>query len=333
MYISKDAGIPFFISIMPGGLVATATHPLKSPVKRRAMNNRKPIGSPKDIDSSGWKNVLKVTGKRIVEDHIPIVSAGVAFYAFMAIFPGILALFSIYGLAIDPQSAQEQITKLADVMPDDAISIIEGRVDNLMGTSSSALGWGTLLGILVALWSANQGIKSLFTGLDVAYRVENRRSIIKQYALTLTFTLGTIIVIIVSLAFIVLFPALVNTIGLPGNVESLITWLRWPALGILVISAISLIYKYGPARETPGFQWVVTGAIVATILWLIASWGFSVYVSNFGNFGEMYGALSAVVILLFWLFISSFIILAGGELNRATEAHAENRPGMVTGGF
>ncbi len=289
------------------------------------MNKSKSIKSPKEIDGSGWKKVLRRVKGRIKEDHIPIISAGVAFYAFLAIFPGIMALFSIYGLALDAQSAQEQITTLATILPEESISIIEGRIDKLMETSVSALGWGTAFGFLIALWSANRGIKSLFIGLDVAYRVDNGRGFIKQNALTLAFTLGTIIVIIVSLAFIVLFPVLVNTIGLPETLESLIKWLRWPFLALIIISAISLIYKYGPARDTPGFQWVILGATVATLLWLIASWGFSVYVSNFGNFSEVYGSLSAVVIMLLWLFISSFIILLGGELNHATEAYAENR--------
>ncbi|MCC5906320.1 MAG: YihY/virulence factor BrkB family protein [Balneolaceae bacterium] len=289
------------------------------------MEKSKSIKSPKEIDFSGWKKVLKKVKERSVEDNLPIVSAGVAFYAFLAIFPGIIVLFSIYGLAIDAQSAERQITRLAEVMPEQTISIIEGRMDTLMETSTSALGWGTAFGIMIAFWSANRGIKSLFTGLDVTYRVENGRGFIKQNAMTLAFTLGTILVIIVSMAFIVLFPVLVNTIGLPGTIGSLIAWLRWPLLAIIVISAISLIYQYGPARETPRFRWVVLGATVSTFVWLIASWGFSVYVSNFGNFGEIYGSLSAVVIMLFWLFITSFIVLVGGELNCATEDYAENR--------
>ena len=289
------------------------------------MNKSKSIASPIQIDGSGWKSVLMRVKERIVEDNIPIVAAGVAFYAFLAIFPGIMALFSIYGLVTDAQTAQEQITRLAEVMPEETISMIQKRVDSLIDTSASALGWGTTFGFLIALWSANRGIKALFTGLDIAYRVDSGRGFIIKNAMALAFTLGTIIVIIVSLAFIVLFPVLVNTIGLPGTVESLITWLRWPLLGIIIILAISLIYRYGPARKTPGFQWVIFGATVATIVWLIASWGFSVYVSNFGNFGEIYGSLSAVVIMLFWLFITSFIILVGGELNRTIEAYAENR--------
>ena len=293
------------------------------------MNKSKSIASPIQIDSSGWKKVLIKVKEHIVEDNIPIVSAGVAFYAFLAIFPGIIALISIYGLVTDAQTAQEQITRLSEVMPEETISMIQKRVDNLIDTPTSALGLGTTFGFLIALWSANRGIKALFTGLDVAYRVDDGRGFIKKNAMALAFTLGTIIVIIVSLAFIVLFPVLVNTIGLPGNVEILVTWLRWPLLGIIIILAISLIYRYGPARKTPRFQWVIYGATVATIVWLIASWGFSVYVTNFGNFGEIYGSLSAVVIMLFWLFITSFIILVGGELNRAIESYAENRLEMT----
>lgn len=289
------------------------------------MKEIKSIRSPAEIDSSGWKKVFKRVMDRLKEDHIPIVSAGVAFFAFLAIFPGIMAMFSIYGLALDSQSAQEQITRLARVMPEESISIIEGRMDKLMETSASALGWGTMIGFLISLWSANWGMKSLFKGLDIVYRVDNSRSFMKQNAMTLAFTLGAIIVITISLAFIVIFPVVVNTIGLPEPIESLINWLRWPFLGIIIISAISLIYQYGPAREVPGFRWVVLGATVSTILWLIASWGFSIYVNNVGILGEIYGSFLAVVILLLWLFITSFIILVGGELNRATEDYADNR--------
>lgn len=286
------------------------------------MDKSKSIDSPKQIGGLGWKKILMRVKERITEDKIPIVSAGVAFYAFLAIFPSVMALFSIYGLATDAQTAEEQITRLAEIMPEETISIIEGRMDNLMATSTAALGWGTVFSLLVAFWSANQGTKSLFTGLNVAYRTDNERGFIKQNALTLLFTFGAFIIIIVSLGFIVIFPILVNTIGLPGTAESLIQWLRWPILAIIVVFALSLVYQYAPARETPAFRWVVLGAAVATFGWLIASWGFAIYVNNFAAYGEMYGSLSAVVILLFWLFITSFIILVGGELNRASEAYA-----------
>ncbi|HSI70819.1 MAG TPA: YihY/virulence factor BrkB family protein [Gillisia sp.] len=289
------------------------------------MKRVKAIKSPKKIQAAGWKRILMRVKDRIEEDNLTIVAAGVAFYAFLAIFPALMALLSIYGLAVDPQQAERQISQLSGMMPEQAFSVIRERVENLLSTPGSALGWGMALGILISLWSANAGTKSLFKGIDIAYETKNERGFIKQNALTLLFTLGAIITLLLSMALIVIFPAIVNTFGLPGNIESLINWLRWPLLAGIVILVISLIYRYAPDRKTPKFKWVLAGAFLATVLWLIASLGFSFYVSNFGNYGEMYGSISAVVILLLWLFLTSFIILLGAEVNSASEAYAENR--------
>lgn len=292
--------------------------------KEKESANESKFYSPKEIPFSGWKKILRRVLDRLMGNLIYIVSAGVAFYAFIAIFPAIIALISIYGLALDPQMAQEQIQYLATMMPEDAYSIIEKQIQNLVETTSSTLGWGTIIGILVSLWFANNGTKSIFTGLDFAYDTVSERSFIKHNLMTLLFTLCGIILLIISMGFIVVFPAVVQFIGLPGNLESWISWLRWPLLAVIVVAAICWIYKYAPDRETPKFRWVVLGATVATLLWLLASWGFSYYVSNFADYGEMYGSIAAVVILMFWLFISSLTLLIGGELNSATEAYAKN---------
>lgn len=290
----------------------------------RKMKRVKVIKSPKKIKKSGWKQILMRVKDRIEEDNLTIVGAGVAFYAFLAIFPALMALLSIYGLAVDPQQAEQQISQLSGMMPEEAFTVIKERVENLITTSGSTLGWGTALGILISLWSANAGTKSLFKGIDIAYEVKNERGFIKQNALTLLFTLGAIITLLLSLALIVIFPAIVHTFGLPGQIEVLISWLRWPLLAAIVILVICLIYRYAPDRKAPKFKWVLVGASLATGLWLLASLGFSFYVSNFGNYGEMYGSISAVVILLLWLFLTSFIILLGAEVNSATEAYSEN---------
>ncbi len=291
--------------------------------KKDTVDESKSISSPKEIPFSGWKKILSRVFGRLMGNLIYIVSAGVAFYAFIAIFPAIIALISIYGLAVDPQMAQEQIQNLATMMPQEAYSIIETQIQNLVRTTSTALGWGTILGILISLWFANNGTKSIFTGLDYAYDTVSERSFLKHNAMTLLFTLCGIILLIISMGFIVVFPAVVQIIGLPGDIESLISWLRWPLLAIIVVAAICWIYVYAPDRETPKFKWVVLGAVIATLLWLLASWGFSFYVSNFTDYSEMYGSIAAVVILMFWLFISSLSLLIGGELNSATEAYVK----------
>lgn len=280
------------------------------------MAETKSIDSLSDIPWKGWKNILLGVKDSISEDNVPIVSAGVAFYSFLAIFPALTALISIYGLAFNPQQVQDQLVQLATVMPEEALGIVKQQLESLVTTSGGALGWGVVIGILFSLWSAKQGTSSLFTGLDIAYGVKKPRGFLMQNAISLLFTFGAIILVILSMSLIVAFPAAVGYLGLPSGVETLISWLRWVLLAVIVISFLSLIYKYAPARRpVPAFKWVMAGAILATVLWLIASWGFSFYVSNFGNYGEMYGAISAVVVLMLWLFLTSFIILLGAELN------------------
>lgn len=289
-------------------------------MKKEKVKKSKAIESPTKITFSGWIKILLRAFDRIGEDNISIAAAGVAFFVFLAIFPALIAIISIYGLVIDPQFAEQQISMLTKLLPDEAYSVIAKRIENLLATSETTLGWGTVFGILVSLWSANKGTKSLFNGLDIAYKNTNERGIIKQNIFTLLFTLGAFLALILSMTLIVLFPA----IELPGYLGTLVSWLRWPLLAIIVISGISLLYKYAPDRKAPKFKWVVSGAALATLLWLIASWGFSFFVGNFGRYGEMYGSISAVVILLLWLFLTSYIILLGGELNSAAEAYAEN---------
>lgn len=283
------------------------------------------IASPSKIPLSGWKTILIKVKDNIGEDNVSIVSAGVAFFAFLAIFPAIMALVSIYGLAVDPQQIENQLSQIAGMMPEEALTIIEDRIENFVSTSGNALSWGLIAGILFSLWSANAGTKNLFIGIDIAYYTKNTRGFIKQNALSLVFTLGAIILVILCMVMIVAFPAFVGNLNLPQNLENLISWLRWPILAIIVISFLSTVYKYAPARPNPKAKWVITGAIVATVLWLVASWGFSYYVSNFGNYGEVYGSISAVVVLMLWLFLSCFIVLLGAELNSEMEAYAKGK--------
>ena len=280
------------------------------------MAESKPITSPTRIPAKGWKTILLRTRDAIADDNVPIVSAGVGFYSFLAIFPALTALISIYGLAFNPQQVQDQLLQLASVMPEQALEILKQQLENLVSTSGGALGWGVAIGILFSLWSAKQGTSSLFTGLDIAYGVKKPRGFLMQNAISLLFTFGAILLVILSMSLIVAFPALVGYLGLPDWLENLISWTRWVLLAFIVISFLSLIYKFAPARRpVPETRWVMPGAILATLLWLLASWGFSFYVSNFGNYGEMYGAISAVVVLMLWLFLTSFIILIGAELN------------------
>lgn len=283
------------------------------------------IKKPTDIPFRGWKVIGLQVKDEIGDNNVSIISAGVAFYAFLAVFPAIGALVSIYGLAMDPESLQGQLERIAQVMPQQAFEIIQAQLEQLVTTSGSALSWSLVIGILLSLWSANKGTKSLFTGLDIAYDTTTSRGFIKQNALTLLYTFFAVLVVIISIVVIVVFPAVIGYLGLPSNIESLLGYGRWIILAALVVYFLGAVYKYAPNKTTPAYRWVLPGALLATFLWLIASWGFSFYVKNFGSYGEVYGSISAVVVLLLWLFLTSFIILIGAELNSEIEKYARIR--------
>ncbi|MCX2836763.1 YihY/virulence factor BrkB family protein [Salinimicrobium sp. MT39] len=292
----------------------------------KGYHSSQTVEKPSEISSSGWKSIGIAVKDQIGEDNVSIVSAGVAFYAFLAVFPAIGALVSIYGLAMDPQSLQGQLQKISQVMPQQAFEIIQTQLKDLVSTPQSALSWSLAIGILLSLWSSNKGMKSLFTGIDIAYGTNNERGFIKQNALTLLFTFGAILLVILSLGIIVIWPVIIDEISLPSTVTALITWLRWLILAALVVYFIGLIYRYAPAKPTSAFKWVLPGALIATLLWLIASWGFSFYVKNFGSYGEVYGSISAVVVMLLWLFLTSIIILIGAEINSEIEKYSRTKP-------
>ncbi|MEX2513647.1 MAG: YihY/virulence factor BrkB family protein [Cyclobacteriaceae bacterium] len=294
------------------------------PQKNKDKRNK--VRSPSEISLSEWKALLLKVKDQIAENNVIIVAAGVAFFGFLAIFPAIMALISIYGLVMDPQQIEEQLITISSMMPDQTYEILQKRIDKFIKTSGDALGWGTAFGILFGIWIANIGTKSLFKGVDIAYETKRSRGFLKHNGLTLLFTFGAIILIILSVALIVAFPAIVEKIGLPDNIENLISWLRWLVMGLILVASISLIYAFAPRRKRPKFKWLIPGALLASILWLLASWAFSFYIRNFGNYGEIYGSISAVVILMLWLYLSSFIILLGAELNAEVENHAKKRP-------
>lgn len=291
-----------------------------------AEQEEKRIFNPLKISFSGWKTILLQVKKEIGADNVGIVSAGVAFYMFLAIFPAIMALISIYGLTTDAQHIEQQLSRISAMMPKEAFDILQQRIENFLQTYSDSLGISTIAGLLFSIWSANKGTRSLFKGVDIAYDTINDRGFFKQLALAFVFTLCGVILIVLSMALIVAFPAMIHKIGLPASTESLISWIRWPVLAVIVIFFLCLVYQFAPARPRPGFRWVITGAIFSTVVWLVASWGFSFYVSKFGSYGEIYGSISAVVVMLLWLFITSYIVLLGAEINSEIVDYVEGDP-------
>jgi membrane protein len=287
-------------------------------------------GGPRQIPRRGWTDVLARVRSEIGADNLSMISAGVAFYAILALFPAIAALISIYGLLFDPNQVQQQVQALSGLLPQQAMSIIEGQMQGVAARPAQALGIGVAVGILFALWSATKGTKSMITALNIVYEEDECRGFFKLNASAFLLTLCLILLAVFTLALIVVVPVVLGMIGLGAVGETLVQVLRWPILAAMVVFTLAVLYRYGPDRRKARWRWTSWGAAGATLLWLLASWLFSLYVTNFGNYGATYGSVGAVIVLLLWLYVSAFVVLLGAEVNAEME-HQTERDSTVDG--
>lgn len=274
---------------------------------------------PRDIPRPGWRDVLVRTKNEVGNDHASMVAAGVAFYALLAIFPAIAALVSLWGLMADPQQIEQQIQAISGMLPEQAASILTNQARSVASHAGGGIGLAALGGLLLTLYSASKGMKSLIEGLNIIYDEEESRGFIVLNLVALGLTLAILVVLIVALGMITVVPALLGNLGLGSLVQSLVTWLRWPILFVVAMLTLAFLYRYAPSRATPRWQWVSWGAVIATLLWIAGSVAFSIYVRNFASYNETYGSLGAVIILLMWFWLSAFIVLLGAELNSEME--------------
>ena len=282
------------------------------------------VNDPSQISGKGWKQIALRIKDQLAEDHISIVSAGVAYYFFLALFPTFIAAISIFGLIMDPAEVQQQINQAASILPEQSAKMISGILEDIAGKSKQALGWSLILSILFSLWTAQQGTKAVFEGINIAYNEVDERGFFKINGLTLLFTLLGIVIGIICISLVIVFPALVEGINLPSYMlETIVQWLRWPLLALIIMGVLAITYKIAPDTHNPKFKWVSLGAVIATFLWLAGSILFSYYISNFGNYDKMYGSFAAVIILMLWFFITAYVILLGAEINSEIERHAK----------
>jgi membrane protein len=278
----------------------TATHPLELPAR-------------------GWKDILLRIWKNIGKDRIIVVAAGVTFYSVLALFPAIAALVALYGLFADPNTITSHLDSIAGLVPAGAIEVIRDQITRVASQGRATLGLTFLAGLLASLWSANAGMKSLFDVLNLVYNEPEKRSFIWLNIISLTFTVLAIVFALVAIGVMVVVPLVLNFIGLGSATEIVIKTGRWPALLIVVSLALAFLYRYGPSREKHQWRWITWGSAVAAVSWLVVSILFSWYAENFGSYNKTYGSLGAIIAFMFWIWLSTIVILIGGELNAETE--------------
>ncbi len=275
--------------------------------------------SPAEIPPRGWRQVVVRGWKEASADQVPLLAAGVAFFGFLALFPALIALTLVYGLVADPATISAQLGNLTGSLPAEARTLLENQLQQLASAPAQGLGWGLALSLVVALWSASGGVGNLVTAINIAYDEDRKRGFVKEKLVALGLTVGAIVFMVVLMALVAVVPVAFEVIGLGGGWRWLAEALRWVLVAVLVMGALAVLYRVAPDRDAPKFRWVSVGAVVATVLWLLASVGFSLYVTLFGNYAKTYGALAGVIILLLWLWITSYAVLLGAEINAEAE--------------
>lgn len=275
--------------------------------------------SPDDIPAQGWMDIAWRVYGEIGKDRILAVAAGVTFYGLLAIFPAIGAFVSLYGLVADASTISEHLSELGAVLPGGALEVIGEQVQRITSKDDAALGFAFFSGLAISLWSANAGVKAVFDALNVAYEETERRSFIVLNLWSLAFTAGAILFLVLALSGVVAVPVVLGYVGL-GAVADWVVWIsRWPALLLVTLGALAVLYRYGPCRDRAQWTWLAPGSILAGIGWLGFSMLFSWYVASFANYNETYGSLGAAIGFLTWMWLSVTIILVGAELNAETE--------------
>ncbi|MBN6818312.1 YihY/virulence factor BrkB family protein [Methylobacterium radiotolerans] len=299
-------------------------------VAEREPERGRKADTPSEIPAKGWKDIALRLYREFSNDRILLVAAGVTFYAILALFPAIAALVSIYGAVSDPSTINAHLNELRGILPDGAIDIVGGQVKRLVDKGDTALGLTAIVSILISLWSANGGMKAVFDALNIAYEEEEKRSFVMLNLQSLAFTVGALLFVVLALTGIVVVPAALQVLGLDEKAWY-IALLRFPALLLLVVGSLAVLYRFGPSRRKPKWRWVTWGSAVAGTLWLVASGLFSWYVANFGSYNETYGSLGAAIGFMTWIWLSTTVVLLGAELNAEME-HQTAHDTTVGGG-
>jgi membrane protein len=275
--------------------------------------------TPTDIPALGWKDVFWRVYAEANQDRLLAVAAGVAFFGLLAMFPAITAFVSLYGLFAKASTISDHLSFLAGVMPASAFELVSNEISRIVEKSGGKLGFASLVGLGVALWSANAGMKAIIDALNVIYDEDEKRGFLHYNLLSLGLTLGTICFLLLAIGAVVVFPLMLGWLGLGGFTERAIAMLRWPALFGGMLIGLAVLYRVGPSREGAKWRWLTPGGILAALTWLAGSGLFSWYLANFADYDASYGSLGAVIGLMMWLWLAAISVLVGAELNAEIE--------------
>ncbi len=296
-------------------------NPLTTPAVRHEVRGKTypDAKSPLKMAKKDWKEIFKRVWSEIDDDDIGMVAAAMAYYSLFAIFPLLIATVSIYGFVSDPLELENQINAISRIIPSDAAKVIADQLHSIISNPNATLGIGAVLSIVVAIWTASSGTKSMMKALNIVYDEPEKRGFIKLNLHALALTFGAILAIVLAVSLIVVLPIVMDFIGIGSFANDVLLVVRWPFLAFLFVFGIAVVNRFGPSRNTAKWRWVSVGAILGTLMIMVASGGLAFYVKKFGSYNATYGSLSGVIILLLWFYLVSYAVLLSAEVNAEIE--------------
>ena len=313
-------------ALKPQGISGSKGAPRKvhAVPRANAVRQGRTADAPQNIPAQGWFQVAKRVAKKFSENELMAEAAGCTFYALLSLFPAITAIVSIYGLFADRSNIEGQLNGIAAFLPSGGMDIIRDQVHRLTQSPASGLSVGAVFGLLAALWSANAGTKAMFSALNDVYGEREERGFVRVTATSLAFTLGGIAFLLLGIGLIVALPLVFRALDLDSDFAIVARIGRWPAVLLVLIVALAILYRYGPSRRLARWRWVSWGGAIGAISWLGLSVGFSWYVAHFGNYNKTYGSLGAIIGFMTWIWLSTTVLLVGAQVNAEMETQTEH---------
>jgi membrane protein len=266
-----------------------------------------------------WWAILVATWQRMGKDHLTVLASGAAFQALFSLFPTLTAVVSLYGLVADSKMVERQITSMQGLLPPEAVKLLATWLQALVQGPTTKFGIGLVVSLLFAFWSMWSATGMLLTAVNICYGEEDKRGFLSFNIHALALGAGIALFGIAALALVAVLPAALALLPVSDAWGDVLALVRWPVLAGIVTLALAIVYRYAPDRAEPKWQWISWGSVAATVLWILGSIAFTIYVSKVGSYDKTYGSLGGVIILLLWFYLTAYVILAGAELNAEIE--------------
>ncbi|SFQ58960.1 membrane protein [Amycolatopsis arida] len=275
-----------------------------------------------------WWDAGKRVLREVRQDQIPLASAGVAFFGMLALVPALIGVFTVFALVADPGHVRAQITPLLNALPGAAADAMADQLSSAANLGAQGLTFGLLASVVAVLWSTSTAVRALMTATNRAFDRGETRGFLRLRGLAVLFSLGGLVVAAVVVGAVAALPLILNVLGVSEHTRWLVGLVRWVAVVVLVGGVLAVLYRYGPDRDPGDRRWLSWGILVALVVWLGGSVGMSLYVDNFGTYHGTYGALAGIVVFLLWLYLSSFAVLLGAEVD--AELDRRRREGQAS---